>query len=372
MAQEIAASGTAGPNAAPRAVLALDDVQVSYGTTLTVRGVTLTVAPGEKVGIVGESGSGKSTLALAAMGLLPAGGAVTGGSVSVAGREISGLRERELDRLRGKSMSLVFQDPLSALDPVKSIGSQIGEAIRAHSRGLSRAKVRARAIELLNAVGVPEPARRLGQYPHEYSGGMRQRVLIAIAIANDPAVLIADEPTTALDVTTQAQVLELLDTLSRERGIAVVLVSHDIGVIAEFCDRVVVMYAGRAVEQIEASGLFGASAHPYTVALLDSLPLPGRDRGEELAWIPGAPPAMSRMPGGCAFSPRCAWATDHCRAERPEPRDVSAGSAPQVVECHRAEEVRAVRAASDEEVRAALSAEIGDIRSAPATREDAR
>jgi oligopeptide/dipeptide ABC transporter ATP-binding protein len=324
-------------------VLQVSDLNVSYGSTTVVRGIDLTVRRGEKIGIVGESGSGKSTLALAVMGLLGEGGRISGGSVRVLGRDVAELSEKQLNQLRGNTVSLVFQDPLTSLDPVKSIGSQIAEAIRAHNPRMRRSELRARSVDLLASVGVPDPDLRLKQYPHEYSGGMRQRVLIAIAIANDPAVIIADEPTTALDVTTQAQVLDLLSELALSRGIAVVLVSHDMGVVAEFCDRMVVMYAGRAVEQVPTDHLFERVSHPYSIALLDSLPLPGRDRDRELAWIPGSPPVMSRIPTGCSFAPRCVWAADVCREVPPLPLPVTTENPLHVVECHRVHEVRSAR-----------------------------
>jgi len=325
--------------------LSVEGLRVAYGDVEVVRGVDLVVRPGEKVGVVGESGCGKSTVALALMGLLAAGGSVTGGAVTVSGSRVDYHDERALDRMRGSQLSLVFQDPLTSLDPVKSIGSQIAEALRRHSPRMSRAAVRARCAELLTAVGVPEPERRLRQYPHEFSGGMRQRALIAVAVANDPAVLIADEPTTALDVTTQAQVVDLLDSLVDGLGVAVVLVTHDIGLVSEFCDRVLVMYAGRVVEEVPSDVLFGGAAHPYTRALLESLPVPGRPRGEDLAWIPGAPPPLSALPPGCSFAPRCAWAQPECSVGTPprvvvsEPSVAALRTALHTAECRRALEV---------------------------------
>lgn len=308
---------------------------MAFGPTEVVRGAGFTVNPGEKVGIVGESGSGKSTVALATMGLLPSAGRITSGAIFVKGQFMDYTDEKLLNSIRGQDISLVFQDPLSSLDPVKSIGAQVREAILRHNPKMSRRQVQERAVELLSVVGVPEPASKLSQYPHEYSGGMRQRVLIAMAIANDPAVLIADEPTTALDVTTQAQVMELLDNLVEKLGIAVVLVTHDIGVISEFCDRVLVMYGGRIVEQLRTTDMFNRAGHPYTSALLDSLPT--RTSGAELNWIPGAPPSMADLPQGCAFAPRCEWALDKCSVQ-PEP--VQVGAVPgHLAECHRAEEV---------------------------------
>ncbi|WP_432561390.1 ABC transporter ATP-binding protein [Kineococcus sp. SYSU DK003] len=323
-------------------VLAARDLHVAYGDVDVVRGVDLVVRPGEKVGIVGESGSGKSTLALAVMGLLAGGGRIASGTVELLGSPVDHGNEKAMDGLRGKSIALVPQDPLTSLDPVKTIGSQIAEALRRHQPKRSRAQLTARAAELLTSVGVPDATAKLRQYPHEFSGGMRQRVLIAIAIANDPAVLIADEPTTALDVTTQAQVVELLDSLVERLGIAVVLVSHDIGVVSEFCDRVFVMYAGRLVEQVPAGNLFGQVAHPYSRALLDSLPLPGRSRHEELVWIPGAPPAMTALPPGCSFAPRCRFADETCRTVAP-PQVVVDPARTHLAECHHLDRVGAGR-----------------------------
>ncbi len=337
------------------AVLEVEDLHVSYGTTEIVRGVSFAVKPGEKIGLVGESGSGKSTLALAILGLLASGGSISRGKVSVLGTDLAKLADSGLNKIRGKDLSLVFQDPLNSLDPVKTIGAQIGEAIKQHNKKMSKAAIRKRAVELLSSVGVSNPESRLSQYPHEYSGGMRQRVLIAIAVANNPAVLIADEPTTALDVTTQAQILELLDELVTTLGISVVLITHDLGVVAEFCDRVLVMYAGRVVESGKASDIFESAGHPYSAALLKSLPLPGRNRSQPLEWIHGAPPALTDIPTGCSFAPRCAWAIEKCHVELPVPTVVDEANA-QWAECHRAPEVYTEsRAASSEEVSHARS-----------------
>ncbi|MFI6446199.1 dipeptide ABC transporter ATP-binding protein [Kitasatospora sp. NPDC050543] len=279
-----------------------------------VRGVDLTLRRGETLGIVGESGSGKSVTALAVLGLLP-GTARVQGSVRLEGRELVGLPGRELARIRGSRVAMVFQDPLSAFTPVYRIGEQIVEALRIHQH-LDRPAARRRAAELLDLVGIPGPERALDSFPHEFSGGMRQRAMIAMAIANDPDILLADEPTTALDVTIQAQVLEVLRTAQRETGAALVLVSHDLGVIAGMADRVAVMYAGRVVETAAVDELFSAPRHPYTLGLIGAVPrLDGR--GGPLVPIPGAPAPMAGLPAGCPFAERCPLAEDRCRTTEP-------------------------------------------------------
>ncbi|MFF7455061.1 dipeptide ABC transporter ATP-binding protein [Kitasatospora sp. NPDC008115] len=280
-----------------------------------LRGVDLTLRRGETLGIVGESGSGKSVTALAVLGLLP-GTARVRGSVRLDGRELLGLPGRELAAVRGRRIAMVFQDPLSALTPVHRIGDQLIEALRVHRPGLGRAAARERAAELLDLVGIPAPDRALDRFPHEFSGGMRQRAVIAMAVANDPDVLLADEPTTALDVTIQAQVLDVLRTARRETGAALVLVSHDLGVIAGMADRVAVMYAGRVVETAGVDELFAAPRHPYTLGLLGAVPrLDGR-RGP-LVPIPGTPAPMAALPHGCPFAARCPLAEDRCRTAEP-------------------------------------------------------
>ncbi|MFB6890857.1 dipeptide ABC transporter ATP-binding protein [Kitasatospora sp. NPDC056327] len=280
-----------------------------------VRGVDLTLRRGETLGIVGESGSGKSVTALAVLGLLP-GTARVRGSVRLDGRELLGLPGRELAAVRGRRIAMVFQDPLSAFTPVHRIGVQLVEALRVHRAGLDRSAARRRAAELLDLVGIPAPGRALDSFPHEFSGGMRQRAMIAMAVANDPDVLLADEPTTALDVTIQAQVLDVLRTARRETGAALVLVSHDLGVIAGMADRVAVMYAGRVVETAGVDELFAAPRHPYTLGLIGAVPrLDGR-RGP-LVPIPGTPAPMAGLPAGCPFAARCPLAEDRCRAVEP-------------------------------------------------------
>ncbi len=315
------------------------EFRTSAGVVRAVRDVSLQVRRGEKVGVVGESGCGKSALALSILGLIEPPGRVAGGEVELNGRVVSLLRDRSLRRVRGNEVSLVFQDPMTALDPVQTIGAQIVEAIRKH-QNVSRKVARRQAIALLRDVDVPFPERRFASYPHEYSGGMRQRVLIAIAIANNPDLLIADEPTTALDVTTQAQVLDLLEKLVEEHHAAIMLITHNLGIVAEFCDRVNVMYAGRIVEQADVEQVFARPVHPYTEALLRSVPRPDELRQGPLPTIAGLPPSLIDLPAGCPFEPRCPVGQGRrvCRDEAPSPTTVGPGSAPVVVECHFARE----------------------------------
>jgi peptide/nickel transport system ATP-binding protein len=298
-------------------VLSLRDLRVSFrtpnGPVQAVRGVDLDVAAGEAVGVVGESGSGKSVTFLAMMGLLPRNAQITG-SATVSGVELVGASRSTMNGVRGKKVAMIFQDPLSALNPVHRIGDQIVEMIDAHQK-LSKQAAAARAVELLDIVGIPQPDQRARQYPHEFSGGMRQRVMIAMAIANDPDVLIADEPTTALDVTVQAQILDVIDRIRKDMGTAVVMITHDLGVVARIADRVQVMYGGRVVERTDVRSLYSHPSHPYTVGLLNSIPRHGLDR---LVPIPGSPPNMLKPPSGCAFRPRCAHATEVCAVGLPE------------------------------------------------------
>ena len=310
---------TAGAAAGKAPVLEINDLSVSFptlnGDVRAVRGVNLTVAPAELLAVVGESGSGKSVTFLGLMGLLPKGTKIAG-SVKLDGVELVGMKPKQLRRRCGKEIAMIFQDPLSALNPVQRINTQISEMIRSH-QGISDEQAKKRCVELLDMVGIPQPDERARQYPHEFSGGMRQRVMIAMAIANDPKVLIADEPTTALDVTIQAQILELLQRIKSELHAAVVLITHDLGVVARVADRVQVMYAGRPAERGATRPLFDHPSHPYTRGLLASLPNEDHDR---LKPIPGAPPNMLRPPAGCAFHPRCEFAQPQCRAEVPELR----------------------------------------------------
>ena len=301
-------------------VLSIRDLRVTFDTPLgpleAVRGVDLDVHAGEMMGVVGESGSGKSVTFLAAMGLLPHQAKVSG-SVMLNGQEMLGASNRVLRNMRGGLMSMIFQDPLSALNPVHRVGDQIVEMLEAHQPRMSNKDAAKRAVELLDIVGIPQAAERAHQYPHEFSGGMRQRVVIAIAIANNPKVLIADEPTTALDVTVQAQILEVIERVQRSFGTAVVLITHDLGVIARVADKVNVMYAGRNVEKGGINSLFDHPSHPYTRGLLASLPHEGVER---LTPITGFPPNMLMPPPGCGFAPRCSHASDACIASLPSLR----------------------------------------------------
>jgi peptide/nickel transport system ATP-binding protein len=291
----------------PGAVLEVRDLQVSFpsesGTVTAVRGISYALAPGEVLGIVGESGSGKSVSSLAVMGLLPSTARIEG-SILFRGKELRGLPDKEFSTLRGEGISMVFQDPLSALTPVYTIGDQIAEAIRIH-RNVGKDEAARKSIELLDLVGIPNSKERARAFPHEFSGGMRQRVMIAMAIANDPDVIIADEPTTALDVTVQAQILEVLKTAQQATGAAIVMITHDLGVIAGFADRVMVMYAGRAVETGSVDDIFYRARMPYTIGLLGSLPRLDKAERQPLTPVEGSPPSLVDLPPGCPFAPRC-------------------------------------------------------------------
>jgi peptide/nickel transport system ATP-binding protein len=291
-------------------------IQLTKSVVQAVGNVDLTIEPGEALGLVGESGCGKSMTGLSIMGLLPPGGAIVGGSIKLEGRELAGLSEAELRTIRGNDIAMIFQDPLTSLDPTKTIGYQVAEPVRLHTRA-SKAAAKARAIEVLGLVGLPRPAERLGDYPHQLSGGLRQRVMIAMALSCEPKLLIADEPTTALDVTIQAQILALLHDLKDRLGMAMLLITHDMGVIAGHADRVQVMYAGRMVETAETGDLFRQMRHPYTRALLASIPRLSSSRKQRLLSIRGLPPDLAPPPPGCRFAPRCDRATDKCRSEEP-------------------------------------------------------
>jgi oligopeptide/dipeptide ABC transporter ATP-binding protein len=283
-----------------------------------VRGVDLRIKPGEVVGLVGESGSGKSITALAVMRLLPPGAAITSGRVTFRGQDLMEATNSEMNRLRGGAIGMIFQDPLTALNPALPIGRQLGDAIRAH-RSVSWRQAQIRAEELLALVGIPYPKERLRAYPHELSGGMRQRVMIALAVSSNPSLLIADEPTTALDVTVQAQVMELIDRIRNEFGIAVLFISHNLELVAEIADRVTVMYAGRVVESGGVETLFATPNHPYTRQLIRCVPRLDGGRGA-MPTIPGLPPRVGSLPPGCPFAPRCEVALTRCGVEDPPMR----------------------------------------------------
>jgi len=297
------------------AILKVDDLRVSFatedGVVQAVSGVSFELQAGEVLAIVGESGSGKSVTAQTITGLTRAPNARITGSVTYRGRELNGLDDDQLRDVRGEQIAMIFQDPMTSLNPVYRVGDQIAEMIRAH-RDVSKREAGDRAVELLRSVGIPNPERRVRHYPHEFSGGMRQRVMIAMALALEPDVLIADEPTTALDVTVQAQILRLIDQLNRDRDLAVILITHDLGVVAEVADRVVVMYAGQIVENATLDETFYDPQHPYTWGLLGSLMRLDQSRTARLAQIPGQPPSLLAPPAGCRFAPRCAYAFDKC------------------------------------------------------------
>ncbi|WP_060721998.1 ABC transporter ATP-binding protein [Pseudonocardia sp. EC080625-04] len=296
-------------------LLGVDDLHVEFvtdhGWSTVVAGVSFDVREREIVGLVGESGSGKTVTGLSVLGLLPRGvGRITSGAVRFGDRDLSELSGRELRAVRGNEVAMVFQEPMTSLNPAFRIGDQIAETVRLH-RGVSRRAARERAVEVLDLVGIPHARRRVDDYPHEFSGGMRQRAMIAMAVSCEPRLLIADEPTTALDVTIQAQVLELLATMQRDLGMSVLLVTHDLGVVAEVCERVVVMYAGQVVERAGVGELFDHPRHPYTEGLLAAMPQLG-SRGQRLPSIPGRTPEPWAMPPGCRFAPRCGRATTVC------------------------------------------------------------
>ena len=293
------------------------EFRTGAGIVRAVDGVSYNVAAGETVAVVGESGSGKSVTALSVMRLIPdPPGRVTAGTVMFGGRDLLKLTEPEMRQVRGGEIGMVFQEPMTSLNPVLTIGRQITETLEQH-RGLDHGAATRRAVELLMQVGIAEPARRLKQYPHQLSGGMRQRVMIAIALACDPKLIIADEPTTALDVTIQAQILELMKGLSRDRGIALIIITHNLGVVARYADRVNVMYAGRIVESGPAAEIYHDPRHPYTVALLRSVPRLDRPRQARLDPVEGQPPDLTRLDAGCAFRPRCRFADAACAVSRP-------------------------------------------------------
>lgn len=302
------------------ALLQVRNLQTSFFTELgevkAVDGVDFDVPPGKTLGIVGESGSGKSITALSILQLIQKPGKITGGSIIFDGIDLLSLPPQEMRKIRGNQISMIFQEPMTSLNPVYTIGNQVAESFIIHQQ-LSKKQAKERAIEMLKVVGIPSPEKRFNQYPHELSGGMRQRVMIAMALACRPKLLIADEPTTALDVTIQAQILELIKELQKKMNMSVIMISHDLGVIAETCDYVAVMYSGKIVEYSDVKTLFKNPKHPYTAGLLKSLPRHDIEQ-KQLATIPGVVPNPFSMPAGCAFAPRCPFATDLCRERIPE------------------------------------------------------
>jgi oligopeptide/dipeptide ABC transporter ATP-binding protein len=330
----------------PDPILELRDLTVEFatedGVVHAVTEVSYDLHPGEILGIVGESGSGKSVSMLAILGLIPMPpGRIASGEALYKGKNLLEMPKRELRKLRGGEIAMIFQDPMTCLNPVLTIGYQISEAVMIHNPGTGDGDAMKRAVELLDLVGVPYPDRRVEQYPHEFSGGMRQRAMIAMAIANNPSVLVADEPTTALDVTIQAQIVEVLKTAQRETHAATVLITHDLGLIAELADRVVVMYAGRVVELGDVYTIFNSPGHPYTIGLMNSLARLDTDQ-ERLEPIPGQPPSLVNRPPGCAFHPRCAHSQGRevCRTDIPELRIFGEGGEHRSA-CHFSDELAA-------------------------------
>ena len=304
----------------PEALLEIRDLHVSFrtenGLVRAVDGLSLTVENDDVVGIVGESGSGKTVSMMAVMRLIRDPNAIITGQVLLRGRDLMALPQSEMRAVRGAEIAMIFQDPMTALTPVYTVGWQIAEQLRAHRR-MTKLEAKRRSIELLAEVGIPNPERRVDEYPHEFSGGMRQRVMIAMALSCNPSLLIADEPTTALDVTIQAQILELMKRLRRDHGSSILIITHDMGVVADLADRVVVMYAGGVVEEGPKQAVFREPQHPYTWGLLDSIPRVGLTRGRRLTVIPGQPPSLLAPPTGCRFAPRCLYRFPKCD-ERPE------------------------------------------------------
>jgi len=326
----------------PDPILSIRDLTVEFNTedgiVQAVTDVSYDLMPGEVLGVVGESGSGKSVSMLSILGLSPQ-GRIPKGEAVYKGDDLLKMSQKQLRDIRGGDMAMIFQDPMTSLNPVLTVGNQIVEALLTHNEGMKDSEAEKRAIELLEVVGVPSAERRIDQYPHEFSGGMRQRAMIAMSIANNPSVLIADEPTTALDVTIQAQIVEVLKAAREETHAAIVLITHDLGLIAELADRVVVMYAGRVVELSDVFTIFNEPRHPYTVGLMNSLARLDADQ-EWLQPIPGQPPSMIAPPPGCAFHPRCTFSRGRvpCRTDVPELRQIG-DSAPHKTRCHYAEEL---------------------------------
>ena len=335
-----------------QALLEVRHLTISFhtyrGLLEAIHDVSLTVNPGETVGIVGESGCGKSVTSQAAMKLLPAEATeYTSGQILWDGRDVLPLSEQKMNHLRGRDMAMIFQDPMTSLNPVYTIGRQLGEGLRLH-RGYTKEQATARAIELLDLVGIPNPEQRVKDYPHQFSGGMRQRVMIAMALACDPDILIADEPTTALDVTIQAQIVDLMKEMQQKNGNAIIMITHDLGVVADVADKIMVMYAGSPVEMGTADEIFYHPHHPYTWGLMRSIPKPEGDEKHPLTPIEGNPPSLISLPTGCSFAPRCPYATDKCRASKPERVEVAPGH---FARCHYAADEAFVAANAPESSR---------------------
>ena len=325
------------------ALLEVRDLVVRFetddGVVNAVDGVSYSIDEGQALGIVGESGSGKSVSSLTVMGLTRARNTKISGQILFRGKDLAQASDEELRRIRGKEIAMIFQDPLSSLHPFYKVGDQLVEAVRTHNRSASRAQALDRAVEMLGLVGIPDPRRRVDSYPHEFSGGMRQRAMIAMALINDPALLIADEPTTALDVTVQAQILELLARLQREIDTAIVVITHDLGVVAEVTNEISVMYSGRIVERGPTDVIFSGPEHPYTWGLLQSIPRLDLPRGEDLVPISGRPPSLINRPSGCHFHPRCPYVRDAHRRTDP-PLEPLPGDSRHAVRCLLASETR--------------------------------
>ncbi|MFE5302179.1 ABC transporter ATP-binding protein [Streptomyces sp. NPDC056632] len=318
-------------------LLEVRDLHVEFhtrdGVAKAVNGVNYSVDAGETLAVLGESGSGKSVTAQAVMGILDIPpGKITNGEIRFQGQDLLTLKEEERRKIRGAKMAMIFQDALSSLNPVISVGDQLGEMFQVH-RGMSRKDSKAKAVELMDRVRIPAAKERVGQYPHQFSGGMRQRIMIAMALALEPELIIADEPTTALDVTVQAQVMDLLAELQRELNMGLILITHDLGVVADVADKIAVMYAGKIVEQAPVHEIYKAPAHPYTRGLLDSIPRLDQ-KGQELYAIKGLPPNLLAIPSGCSFNPRCPLARERCRTDVPPLYDVTESPVPRTSACH--------------------------------------
>ncbi len=310
-------------------ILQIEDLKTSFftsnGEVQAVRGVSFSVEQGEILGIVGESGSGKSVTAMSILRLLADTAKIKNGSIKFEDTELTTLSKKDMRAIRGEKIAMVFQDPMSSLNPLISVGKQVGEMIKIHNKSLSDAEIKTRVIELFSQVRIPEPEKRFKSFPHEFSGGMRQRVMIAMALANSPRLLIADEPTTALDVTIQDQILKQLRVLQKDSGTSIIFITHDLGVVAELCHRVIVMYGGLVMEEANILDIFDKPMHPYTLGLMASIPEIDQDKTEKLLSIPGSPPDMTKPPEGCPFAPRCAYARKICASELPPYVNVGEG-----------------------------------------------